>query len=109
VVKDLTGRVLHLGLGAGAHLAVHNRRPHHYQPPARHPRRDDPLATLSARGREVLAPVAEGLSHKEIAARLLVTERTAEAHISFVFATLGLLDDPSSHRRDLAVLTYLRT
>lgn len=73
------------------------------------PRRGDPLAALSARERETLGLVAEGLSNKEIASQLFVTERTVEAHITSVFAKLGLPDDPTSHRRVLAVLTYLRS
>jgi DNA-binding NarL/FixJ family response regulator len=71
-------------------------------------RREDPLAQLSPREREVLALVAEGLSNKAIASRLYVTERTVEAHVKQVFLKLGLQTSPESHRRVQAVLTYLR-
>jgi DNA-binding NarL/FixJ family response regulator len=71
-------------------------------------RRDDPLESLTTREREVLALVAEGLSNKAIAAQLFVTERTVEAHTKQIFAKLDLRADPTSHRRVLAVLAYLR-
>jgi serine/threonine-protein kinase len=71
-------------------------------------RRHDPLAELSRREREVLSLVAEGLSNKAIAARLYVTERTVEAHVTQIFLKLRLDESPDSHRRVLAVVTFLR-
>jgi DNA-binding NarL/FixJ family response regulator len=71
-------------------------------------RRIDPLQDLTPREREVLALVAEGLSNHAIAERLIVTERTVEAHVKQIFLKLGLQADADSHRRVLAVLTYLR-
>jgi DNA-binding NarL/FixJ family response regulator len=69
----------------------------------------DPLTVLSDREREVLALVAEGLSNQAIAARLVITERTVEAHVTRMFIKLGLAEDPASHRRVLATLAYLRS
>jgi DNA-binding NarL/FixJ family response regulator len=71
-------------------------------------RRDDPLAELTARERETLSLVAEGLSNRAIGERLFVTERTVEAHITQIFGKLGLEESAGSHRRVLAVLTFLR-
>ena len=72
-------------------------------------RREDPLAELTAREREVLGLVAEGRSNRAIAAELYITERTVEAHITQVFMKLGLREEPLTHRRVLAVLAYLRS
>jgi DNA-binding NarL/FixJ family response regulator len=71
-------------------------------------RREDPLAELTEREREVLSLVAEGMSNKAIAGRLFVTERTVEAHIKQIFLKLRLPEAPDTHRRVLAVLAFLR-
>lgn len=72
------------------------------------PRREDPLARLTAKEREVLDLVAQGFSNDRIAQRLGVTARTVETHTSRIFAKLDLEADPATHRRVLAVLTHLR-
>ena len=69
--------------------------------------RDERLAGLTSREREVLGHVAEGRSNAAIAQRLWLTERTVEAHISSIMGKLGLSDSDGYHRRVLAVLAYL--
>ena len=71
-------------------------------------RQQQPLAALTDREREVLALMAEGRSNAAIAARLVVTPRTVEAHIRQILSKLDLPDSPDDHRRVLAVLAYLR-
>ncbi len=72
-------------------------------------RRNNPVARLSEREREVLGLIAEGMSNRAIAARLFVTERTVEAHVTQIFQKLRLHESPDQHRRVLAVLAFLRT
>ena len=70
-------------------------------------RRDDPLAALSVREREVLALLAEGRANAGIAKRLWVTEGTVEKHVRAIMSKLGLAETDEDHRRVLAVLTFL--
>lgn len=51
---------------------------------------DSPLAALSSREREVLQLIGEGLSSREIAEKLGVAGRTAEAHRASVMGKLGI-------------------
>lgn len=50
------------------------------------------LDVLSAREREVAAAVAEGLTNKQVALRLEITERTVKAHLAAAFEKLGVRD-----------------
>jgi DNA-binding NarL/FixJ family response regulator len=70
-------------------------------------RRDDPLAALSAREREVLAQMAEGQSNSGIARRLWISEGTVEKHVRAVLTKLNLPETGDHHRRVLAVLAFL--
>jgi DNA-binding NarL/FixJ family response regulator len=70
-------------------------------------RRDDPLAALSAREREVLSLMAEGRSNAGIGRRLWVTEGTVEKHVRSILTKLTLPETTDDHRRVHAVITYL--
>jgi DNA-binding NarL/FixJ family response regulator len=71
-------------------------------------RREDPLAELTPREREVLELMAEGRTNQAIAKQLVVSERAVEKHVTSIFSKLGLATSAQDHRRVLAVLTYLR-
>jgi DNA-binding NarL/FixJ family response regulator len=59
------------------------------------------LAELTDREREVLALVAQGLTHDEIAAELVVSPATARTHVSRAMVKLGARD-----RAQLVVFAY---
>jgi DNA-binding NarL/FixJ family response regulator len=67
-----------------------------------------PVAMLTDREREVLACMAQGRTNAAIAAELALSESSIEKYATNIFAKLGLQDEPQTHRRVAAVLTYLR-
>ena len=70
-------------------------------------RRQEPLADLSPREREVLALMAEGRSNVAIAEQLVVMQRAVEKHVKSIFQKLRLPPAETDHRRVLAVLRFL--
>ncbi|GAA3463287.1 response regulator [Saccharothrix longispora] len=67
----------------------------------------DPLDALTAREKEVLGLMAQGLSNAALARNLSVTQGAVENHISNIFAKLSLEAGRDENRRIRAVLTYL--
>jgi DNA-binding NarL/FixJ family response regulator len=50
----------------------------------------DPLQALSQRELEVIKLVADGLSNRDIAARLSISEKTVTSHLNHIFEKLGV-------------------
>jgi DNA-binding NarL/FixJ family response regulator len=73
------------------------------------PKREDPLAQLTPREREVLALMAEGRTDRGIREALWLSQKTVESHVRSIFRKLGLPATPTDNRRVHAVLTFLRT
>jgi DNA-binding NarL/FixJ family response regulator len=61
------------------------------------------IASLTAREREVVALLGEGLKNEQIAQRLSISEKTVRNHLSSVFDKLGVSD-----RLELLVFAYRR-
>ncbi|MER5551554.1 response regulator transcription factor [Streptomyces sp. NPDC002793] len=72
-----------------------------------HNARNERLARLTDREREVLSYMAEGRSNASVAAALVITEKVVAKHINNILAKLELPPSKDENRRVLAVLTYL--
>ncbi|GAA1941732.1 response regulator transcription factor [Amycolatopsis minnesotensis] len=70
-------------------------------------RRDDPLASLTEREREVLGLMAQGLSNAAVAQRLSLSEGAISKHTTSLFGKLAIEAGADTNRRVLAVLAYL--
>ena len=69
-------------------------------PPAQ--RDVDPLLeTLTAREHDVLALVADGLSNRDIAGRLAISEHTVKFHLASIFGKLGVSTRTEAVQRGL--------
>ncbi len=71
-------------------------------------RRNDPLASLTPREREVMALMAEGRTNAAIAAALFIGTGAVEKNVTSIFQKLGLEDSGTDHRRVLAVIAWLQ-
>lgn len=65
------------------------------------------VAKLSEREHEVLGLMAQGLTNTGIAKRLVLSERTVEAHVRRLLLRLDIADTEDANRRVLAVLVHL--
>jgi DNA-binding NarL/FixJ family response regulator len=72
------------------------------------PQEGEARADLTPREREVLGLMAEGRTNAGIAKQLWLTEKTVETHVRSILGKLDLPPDGDTHRRVVAVLTYLR-
>jgi DNA-binding NarL/FixJ family response regulator len=70
-------------------------------PAAPSPPRDDRVAGLTPREREILTLVGSGMSNHEIATHLVLSPLTAKTHVSRILAKLGARD-----RAQLVVVAY---
>jgi DNA-binding CsgD family transcriptional regulator len=97
VLRPIAARVLAAVVGE----ATYSHRPETTSGDASRLVRGEPsrLSALSGREREVLQLLAAGLSNAGIAAELVLSERTIDAHLRSVFGKLELPDSRHDNRR----------
>ena len=62
---------------------------------------DPPVESLTAREREVLALLADGVGNREIARALGISEHTVKFHLGAIFGKLGAATRTEAVRRGL--------
>lgn len=67
--------------------------------PEQHQHADDRIANLSGREREILALIGDGLTNRDIAVTLHLTEGTVKNYVTQILGTLGV-----RHRTEAALL-----
>ncbi len=77
--------ILHPRVAARLIQELHAAQPHRPSTPP-------PFADLTERELEVLRLIAQGLSNADIAARLVISERTVKSHVSNILSKLHLAD-----------------
>ena len=61
----------------------------------------EPVEALTTREHEVLALVADGLSNRDIAGRLAISEHTVKFHLASIFGKLGVSTRTEAVQRGL--------
>lgn len=92
VLRQIAMVVDNGGLWVGPELLSRLRNSLARMPAAHIPALNGKLAALSPREREVALAVAAGASNKEVARNMGITERTVKAHLTAIFARLGIRD-----------------
>jgi DNA-binding NarL/FixJ family response regulator len=69
---------------------------------------ESPLSELTPRELDVVRLMAQGRTNRGIAESLFLSESSVEKHVNAIFGKLGLAQEPTLHRRVLAVLAFLR-
>jgi DNA-binding NarL/FixJ family response regulator len=87
-IRNVASGGVHLSPSAGSVLARNASRSHSTDDDGGHPARSEDPWGLSAREREVMDLIAQGLTNGQIAARCFLSEKTVKNHVNRIFAKL---------------------